>query len=350
MISARTFPRTYRLLVMLCYASTPGDRRPRRWLGCATILFGRLVLGLVAALVVFGWPESLDPAHPVRAVFYRLSYAAAVLTFALFFGSLWRNLARWALTMLLHGSISLQVLKVMRHARLHRAYTTESSPLTGLVVACPLFALYWWTGTPFALAFAVFVLHNCILARALRMYLPPSALFLTTSMVQTLELHARIAVHLHTFRVAQLLKADYSSQMFRVFIRRDCFRTRSDDEWEGLVSAFIQICPVVILDARQVTPATRVEADRIAKANISHKLVILAGQVGERPLLEVLGMSSQGVFRHDVPVVREAGLLTLLQHLFIKRPELPTDRRPLADIIRSIPTWETIDRSEWPSR
>jgi hypothetical protein len=234
----------------------------------------------------------------------------------------------------------------MQKARIYRAYETESSPIVALLLACPLIVLFWWTGTSIAFAVAIFMIYNCTLARALRMYLPPSALLLTTSASDTVKLHTLIAYHFNAFRTVQLLKGDISSEEFQYLNKRDCFRTKNDDVWESLVESFIQVCPLVILDARHITPALVHEAKRIVKSDISHKLVILIGKAGQRPLIDRIGIN----FKHEVIALREAGLLTLLEFLFVKFPSLPTNDNPLSAIIRSSRTWETVNRSDWPSR
>jgi hypothetical protein len=345
--------RMYHLLLKLFYPKKVAEvYRPELLRIRSVTVVGtvQLLLALAISLVLFGFPVSIGEDPPERIVLYTISFSGAVLVFDIFLGSLWFHVRRWTLTMLLHGSVSRKIFRTMRQARSYRAYTTESSPITAFIFACPLLAIYWWTKTPIAITLGLYAIYNCTLASALRMYLPPSALLLTASASDTVELHAHITYYFSAFRTAQLLKGDNSSKEFKVLARRDCFRTKNDDVWEKLVAAFIQICPIVVLDARQVTPALFKEFKRIAEANISHKLVVLVGEAGQRPLLEQLGIDLQKVFRHEVPVVREAGLLTLLNHVFVKFPGLPTEDCPFSVIIRSSHCWETIHRDEWSSR
>jgi hypothetical protein len=190
------------------------------------------------------------------------------------------------------------------------------------------------------------MIYNCTLARALRMYLPPSALFLTASGAGT-ELHSHLAFYFNPFRIIQLLKGDKSSDEFKTLTRRDCYRTGVDGAWEDVVLAFIGICPIVILDSRQVTPALEVEAGHIIDSDISHKLVLLVGASGERPLIDDLFRNSRKRFTHEVVAVREAGLLALLQLLFIRLRKLPSPSQPLNSIVVDSRVFENIRRGEW---
>jgi hypothetical protein len=330
----------------------PGLLKKRKFTASTIMqLIVKLAVAFIMCLVLFGFPVSIRTGPPVLAVLYCLSFVGAVFFIHYILGSVWFHTRRWTFTLLLQGSVSRKVFNTLREAYVHRAYRTEASPASAILIACPIFAFYWWSKTPIALVLGVFVVYNCIIARALRMYLPPTVLFLTTSAADTIELHAHMTYHFHFFRIVQLLKGDKSSHEFQFLTRRDCYRTMSEDVWEKLVKALIEVCPIVVLDARQTTPGVLKEARYIAKIgiNLSHKLVILIGEVGQRPLLDKLGINTQKVFKHEVLAVREAGLLTLMEHLFTKFRKLPTDDHPLADIIRSS-EWEFIDRSEWASK
>jgi hypothetical protein len=238
----------------------------------------------------------------------------------------------------------------MRKASLVRKYRTESLPLSALIVTSPLFAIYWWTGTPIALALGILILHNSTVARALRMYLPPTALLLTLSSSDTVNLHASLSYYFNAFRIVQLLKKEANVPDFKLLVKRDCFRTDSDDVWEEMVESFIRICPLVILDARQTTQALQSELNKIVQAEIYYKLVVLVDQEGNRPLVDKIDCAPPIGLETIVPVFREAGLLTLLNYIIISFPEFPSKSRTLVDIIQSDAAWDVIQKCDWATR
>jgi hypothetical protein len=338
----------YRLLLRVLYPKEPVEYRP----GLASkrnfnvFFFVKLAVAFLACWALFGFPEPVRRDSDGLVLVSWVSFAGAAYFLSVLLGSLYFHLRRWVFTLWLHGPVPLSVFRSMRVAYSHRAFPTEAPPMRAILLGSIFLLVYWWTRTPFALFLGVFMIYNCTLARALRMYLPPSALFLTASGAGT-DLHSHLAFYFNPFRIIQLLKGDKSSEEFKTLTRRDCYRTGSDDSWEKLVLAFIGICPIVILDSRQVTPALEVEAGHIMDSDISHKLIILVGASGERPLLDDLFRNSRKSFSHEVAAVREAGLLALLQLLFIKMRKLPAPDQLLNSILDASREFENIQRDDW---
>jgi len=273
-----------------------------------------------------------------------------IMVYLFVFLSLKYNFFRWWQTARLLGVSPLDHLRTMRRLSSKRMHKYGVPWPKFCVVAVVLAGLLFLTDARLLLAILIVVVEQQ-LVEPLRRILPPTVLFLTASASETVTLHAKISFTIRRLRAVALLKmAPSCTDLSRVFARADCFRTETGAEWEGVVADFLRISPLVVLDVRSVTEPVIVEAKRALVPDVAYKLILLAGESGERPLLEHADLRQCSLALRQIPVVREAGLLTMLRFLTRSHDRLPSLTRPIASIIKDSGKWTTIRREDWSRR
>ena len=323
------------------------DRSWQRRYCLGRIIEFAAVLSVFAA--VYSWR---NPPMPTAIGFLRWSAsfvlgAAEWLLYWVLFLSIKFNILRWFQTGRLLGFPKPETRRIMRRVAELREHRYGWGWPLYLAIALLFLTLLGITGATLFLAMFLVLTWQQLVER-FRRIVPPAVLLLTTSSQDTLTLHARICLTVRRLRAVALLKMEQSpAPLVTRFTRLDCFRTDSDELWEEVVDQFIDISPVVVLDARQLTPAVIHEASRILDHNVAHKLILVADRTGERPLVDRIALSSDvGVLR-GVPVVREAGLLTLLRYVTRGRGTLPSPENPLSSVIARAGEWRIIERADW---
>jgi hypothetical protein len=215
------------------------------------------------------------------------------------------------------------------------------------LAAIPIAVLFYITEVGLFLALFLMLSEQQVV-EYLRRIVPPAVLLLATTSIDNQRLHASIAFTIKRLRAVALLKFEYSpTDLVSIFSRADCFRTASEETWVEVVSGSIHTAPLLVLDARQISPAVIVEVFRIISHELAYKLIVLVGPTGERPLLDYIEMFEDPMKFQNVPVVREQGLLTMLHYLTRSSNRLPTPNRPLRAIIEQSGKWEIVGRTEW---
>jgi hypothetical protein len=281
-------------------------------------------------------------------LFFVLGMIEWLLYFFLFL-SLKYNFFRWWKTLRIVGWPTLSTRMKLRNCDSLREHRHHIPGPSALLFAITMGVLFHFTGIGIFLALVLIVTQQYV-TEYFRKIVPPAVILLTTTGVDNQRFHASICFTIQRLRAVALLKLKYSpTDLVSIFTRSDCFRTASDELWEEVVSGLIHIAPLVVLDARKISPAVLDEAYRIISHKLTYKLIVVVDSKGERPLLQYIETFDDISKFQDVPIVREEGLLTMLDYLTRVPNRLPASDRPLCAIIQNSAKWQIIDRTQWMS-
>ena len=325
--------------------SKPWQRRYR------LLKYGEFVAVVAIYTVIFVWCTGL-PGTFSTAFKWLIRYVLVgleVLIYYVMFLSLKYNFFRWWQTVRLLGFPSSGRRRAMRSLSLLREHKYGTSWPQFCIIGAILIGLLYFTHVRIFLALLLALTQQHFI-EPLRRSLPPTVFLLTTTATGTPQLHAKISFVVRRLRAVALLKVKRSDEdLASVFTRLDCFRTESDDDdtWVYVVEKLLQIAPIVVLDARVVTDAVLLEAKRTLVPSVAYKLILLVGQSGERLLLDHPDLWELPAPLKQIPVVREAGLLTMLHFLTRSRDRIPSPERPLDSILKASGEWRFIGREDW---
>ncbi len=170
---------------------------------------------------------------------------------------------------------------------------------------------------------------------------PASILVLGASGDEAVTLHAAIRDAVTPFRPVSFLEEPIDTLSLKRQIPGDCLRMGDRSDWRNCVYGMARALPLVVLDARNLTPLVREEIDYIAEHNLTYKTVVIAtdnvdvtfaspgrGNPASQSMPPVMKVSGQ----HSVTGV--------LRYVLFERQSMPTVDEPLTAVAK--------ERAGWP--
>jgi hypothetical protein len=156
---------------------------------------------------------------------------------------------------------------------------------------------------------------------------PAALLVLGASSNEQISLQVAIRQKLFPFRPVSLLQTGVAKIDMR--IPGDCFRIDREIEWQTAVFAFCRSLPLIVLDARNITPFVEHEIEHVLAGPYVHKTLFIGG-TDIRPAVKGL-----------LHVPDPAAAIAFLRYLFLEKRALPTSATPIA---RLFAEWENASR------
>lgn len=168
---------------------------------------------------------------------------------------------------------------------------------------------------------------------------PAAVLYLANSSPEKLMLQARIKQANLFHRVVALLDMDATlvrgkriDVWTRTTIGHDCMRTDAAEErvWKNVVEVLLRQVPLVVLDARDASPAVMFEVRRLFLQEYIHKTLFVVGPQGEAPVLDII--SYELPTRVAVATASEGVTPTLASMVLQSSEVLPSLSRPTTNL------------------
>lgn len=169
---------------------------------------------------------------------------------------------------------------------------------------------------------------------------PAAVLYLANTAPKKIELQVRIKRYNFHYRVVALLDVDDTivggrseDEWLQIIIGNDCMRTDAaeDGVWQGVVESLLGQVPLVVLDARDASPAVVFESKRIHSLNVTYKTLFVVGPSGEAPVLDEVAQELTSPLR--VATVKESIAPEIVSLFLASRKNLPSISRPTSEIL-----------------
>lgn len=132
----------------------------------------------------------------------------------------------------------------------------------------------------------IFVISLLSLYVIINFFVPPALLFLSTSRENKMILQAKLN-RTSVRPIASLLnKNDPVVQKISSFDSTNIFRTIDGNRWTESVEALMQICPVLVMDTRDITDPVLLEANILFSNGLDHKTLFVVREDGAHPVLD----------------------------------------------------------------
>ena len=114
---------------------------------------------------------------------------------------------------------------------------------------------------------------------------PPTVLVLGASNANSFRLHGLVSDAVSPLRAVSLLHLTQAANTGPVPPRSDCLRTIWSNDWHQVLLGLIELAPVVVLDGRAVTEATKRELHTLHDERRLERTVLVSADNGSVPLL-----------------------------------------------------------------
>jgi hypothetical protein len=203
-----------------------------------------------------------------------------------------------------------------------------------IYVAAILISMAWILSRPVWLLGPALWLWSCAICYPSLHLTPPSVLLLSNSGPAQVALHVRMKIALSWHRVVSLLDmkqggisnwdlnaiyADvYRTDQFPVGLRTVSWKTKEDgdqDVWRDVMHRLGEICLLIVMDARSVTPLVIEEARWCLMDERRSKVIFVCDEDKRVPVLEALAEED----REELDIVPESELITRLRGVLRSR-------------------------------
>lgn len=167
---------------------------------------------------------------------------------------------------------------------------------------------------------------------------PPTALVLTSSTDRQTRWALGLGPGMRFHRVVSLLDTGHikhtldASNLWEAVSRRsltltDVLRTADTRTWREAIRQLVELTPVIILDARECTPAILYEAGLVLSPEHVYKAIFVSENDGRCPVIERLLAEGHAAPDRMVSVVREEQLQSVLKEWAKSEGNLPQPGR-----------------------
>jgi hypothetical protein len=158
--------------------------------------------------------------------------------------------------------------------------------------------------------------------------LAPAILVLGTSRSETIDLEMFVTWYAAPLPIASfILPTAAHSRVVREQVGMFSLRARRSSEWRSVVRSLVDMCPVVVIDARVLSANVREELSWMIVPERRFKVLV----VGELPQGLCHGLKPRDIAR----VTEESDFCEAITYIRRFMPERPTRYRPLADMLRT---------------
>jgi hypothetical protein len=209
-----------------------------------------------------------------------------------------------------------RIFRLMARAKLEISKITWHAILSGAALVA-IFAFKLESAKPFA-AFLI----GLSIVIVLRNFLPPTALYLSSSAEARLDLFRQLVRRSAFTSVHALLEIDKYVEVnqpigpltSKAFVISFDLRTNNDDVWKKTAGRLMAISALIILDARDASSGVLYEAREIFRRGFLNKSIFLSKESGELPALERLRQQDE-IIDTNVLHLTEQALLNSITKL-----------------------------------